>query len=100
MATYAELLQAAEDDGLNKKARIAVIIAADLVRAESVGTANHTARLAWASKAISDPLVEAKRALWCALAQNAAVAQASILSASDATLQTAINAAIDLLSVA
>jgi hypothetical protein len=98
MATYLEILAAAEDDNLNRKARIAVIVAADAVRAEGSGVANHTARLAWAARAIDNPVAEGKRALWCALAQNAAASQAAILNASDATLQAAINASIDLLA--
>jgi hypothetical protein len=98
MATYVELLQAAEDDTLNKKARVAVIIAADVVRAEAGATANHATRLAWASQALRDPIGEGKRALWCALAQNAGLTSAQLLAASDAALQTAINAAVDLLA--
>lgn len=98
MATYAELLAAAENDVLKGKARVAVIIAADVVRAESTGTANHTARLAWAAKALRDPAAEGQRALWCALAQNASATSAAILAATDATVQTAVNNAIDLLA--
>jgi len=98
MATYAELLTAAEDDNLTKKARVAVIIAADVVRAESAGTANHAARLAWASRALQDPVTEGRRALWCALAQNSTLTLAQLTGASDAAVQTAVNAAIDLLA--
>lgn len=98
MATYLELLQAAEDDTLNKKTRVAVLVAADVVRAEADTTTNHAARIAWASKATRDPITEGKRALWCALAQNAGTALSAILAASDATIQTAVNNAIDLLA--
>ena len=98
MATYAEILAAAEDPTLLNKCRVAVIVSADTVRAESAGTTNHTARLAWASKATRDPVSEAKRALWCALAQNKALTSAQILAASDAAIQSAVDAAIDLLS--
>lgn len=98
MATYLELLQAAEDDTLNRKSRIAVIVAADLVRSEAAVTTNHQARLAWASQALRAPEQEGKRALWCALAQNSTATLSQLLAATDATLQTAINTAIDLLS--
>lgn len=98
MATYQELAAAAENDALNIKARVAVIIAADVVRAEAPATTNHTARLAWAGRALRDPAGEGKRALWCALAQNSGLTSAQILSASDSAFQTAVNAAIDLLA--
>jgi hypothetical protein len=99
MATYAEILSAAENDALNQKCRVAVIIAADVIRAEGTGTTNHAARLAWAAKALKDPVTEGRRALWCALAQNSAATLAQIVAATDATIQTAVNAAIDLLAV-
>jgi hypothetical protein len=97
--TYLEILQAAQSDDLNKRMRVAVIVSADTVRAESTGTANHTARLAWASKVTRDPDTEGKRALWCALAQNKAVTLAQVLAATDASLQTAVDLAIDLLAI-
>lgn len=101
MATYQEILQAAENDVLNQKTRVAVIIAADFVRGQAGNPpANHAQRMAWAARAIRDPITEGKRALWCALAQNAAASLATILAAPDATLQTAVNNAIDLLATA
>jgi hypothetical protein len=94
MATYAELLSASEDPGLKNKVRVALTIAAEAIRTEGA-VANHAARLALA-KAISlapapyvDPMLRA------VLAQNAAATLATILAASDATVQTAVNAAID-----
>lgn len=98
MATYSELLQAAQNDTLNQACRIAVIVAADVVRAEADTTTNHAARLAWAARALTDPATEGKRALWCALAQNRSATLSQILAATDSTLQTAVNAAVDLLS--
>ena len=98
MATYLELLNCAGDDGLNQKIRVAVVIAAEAIRTESQATTNHTARLAWGKSAYASPETAARSAIWAVLAQNAGATQSAILSASDATIQTAVNAAVDALS--
>lgn len=95
MATYLELLQASNDSTLTQKIRVAVIIAAELVRMEPGTTANHVVRVAWAKNVFLNPEQEAKRMLWCVLAQNKDATLAQIIGASDATVQTAVNAAID-----
>ena len=95
MATYAELLQASENDTLNRKLRVAVIIAAETVRTESPATTNHTARIAWAKQVFANPIAEAQRMLWAVLAQNQSATLAQITGASDATVQSAVDAAID-----
>jgi hypothetical protein len=95
MATYAELLSASNDPTLRQKVRIAVLIAAETVRNESTGVANHTPRLAWAKKAFNDPESVTPPMLGAVLAQNKAVAIATILASSDAQVQTAVDAAVD-----
>lgn len=99
MATYTELKALAEDKTLLERAAVAVIVAADVVRTEAPTVNNHSFRLAWAGKALTQPQAEGQRALWCALAQNRALTVAQIQAADDTSLQTAINAAIDLLAV-
>lgn len=99
MATYQELLVASSDPTLNVKLRVAVVIAAEVVRTELVSTANHVNRLKWAMNVFQSPDAEAKRMIWAVLAQNAAATLASIVGASDATVQTAVNAAIDVFAV-
>lgn len=101
MATYDELLtlaSTASGTSLQRQIRVAVVVAADVIRAESTGTANHANRLLWARQAMTQPNIEADRMLWAVLAQNRAFTTAQILGASDATVQTAVNAAVDLLA--
>lgn len=95
MATYAELLQATENAALYNKIRIAVLLSAEIVRLEAVGTANHANRLLWAKAVFLNPDAEAKRMVNAVIAQNAAVTLAQITGASDSTVQTAVNAAVD-----
>jgi hypothetical protein len=99
MATYQELLDASSDPTLNVKLRVAVVIAAEVVRTENPATTNHANRLKWAFNVFANPDGEARRMMWAVLAQNAAVPLATILAASDATVQTAVNAAVDVFAV-
>ena len=101
MATYAELLTIATSstgDALRNRIRVAVVVAADVVRAEVDTTPNHVKRMAWARAVLQAPDVEAQRMMWAVLAQNRAFTAAQITGADDATVQTAVNAAIDLLA--
>lgn len=101
MATYAELLtlaSTASGDTLRNRIRVAVVVAADIVRAEAPATANHANRLVWAKKVLENPDAEAIKMLWAVLAQNRAATVTQITSADDATVQTAVNNAIDLLA--
>lgn len=101
MATYAELLTIASTssgEALRNRIRVGVVVAADVIRAEAPGTANHANRLIWARQALNNPDAEAQRMLWAVLAQNRAFTVAQITGADDATVQTAVNAAVDLLA--
>ena len=95
MATYAELLQAAESSTLKNKIRVAVIVAAEIVRTEETSVPDHVLRLAWAKQAFNNPDEEARRMLWAVLAQNRAATLEQITGADDATVQTAVNAAVN-----
>jgi hypothetical protein len=101
MATYAELLTIASTstgEALRNRIRVAVVVAADVVRAEAEATPNHAKRMEWARSVLQGPDAEAQRMLWAVLAQNRAFTQAQITGADDATVQGAVNAAIDLLA--
>ena len=94
MATYEELLTAESNDNLNRKVRVAVIIAAETVRTEDVATPNHADRLLWAKAVFQSPSTEASRMVWAVLAQNKDATFAQIVGASDASVQTAVDAAV------
>lgn len=96
MATYQELLTAAQSDDLKKKVRVACMIAANAIMTENTATPNHAGRLAWARSVYENPEAIGKKMLWAVIAQNNAVALSAITGASDANVQTAVNAAVDL----
>lgn len=101
MATYAELLEIASGptgDSLKNKIRVAVVVATDVIRSENPATANHANRMLWARQVLNSPDTEALRMLWAVLAQNRAFTAGQITGADDATVQTAVNAAVDLLA--
>ncbi len=95
MATYAELLTAAATDALRQKVRVACIIAAETVRSEADATPNHANRMLWAKAVFMNPEAEGNRMLWAVLAQNKAATLAVILAASDAVVQTNVDAAVN-----
>lgn len=95
MATYAELLTASENDALLRKIRVACIVAAEKVRTEAVDVPNHANRLVWAKAVFQDPTAEATRMTWAVLAQNRAFTLAQITGADDATVQSAVDAAVN-----
>lgn len=95
MATYFELLTAAENSDLSRRIRVAVIVAAEKIRTESGATPNNANRRAWARETFLDPDTAAKRIMPAVLAQNRAATLAQIVGANDADVQTAVDAAVD-----
>lgn len=99
MATYSELLQAAENESLRRKIRVAVVIAAEEIRMEADTTPNHVARRTWAAAAFRNPGAEADRMLWAVLAQNKDATLLQITGATDVQVQTAVNNAVNVFAV-
>lgn len=95
MATYAELLVAAENPDLNNRIRVACIVAAETIRTELPSVTNHANRMVWAKAVFANPVSEAQRMLWAVLAQNRTATLSQLTGATDATVQTAVNAAVD-----
>ncbi len=95
MATYQELVTASEHAALNVRVRVACIIAAETVRTEAEATPNHVNRMAWAKAVFANPAAEASRMMWAVLAQNKATTLTAITSATDALVQTAVDAAVN-----
>jgi hypothetical protein len=96
MATYDELRQLFSHGGLHNRVEVACIVAAEAIRGESDQIPNHANRLKWAQSAFNDPRSVSDKILMSVLAANKAVAVAAITGASDATLQSAVNTAVDL----
>lgn len=95
MATYAEILTASSNDVLRQKVRVACVIAAEKIRTELTSVLNHTNRMAWSKAVFANPEAEGNRMVWAVLAQNASATLAAITGASDATVQNAVDAAVD-----
>lgn len=99
MATYAELLTASADAGLKDKIRVACVVAAETVRGEASNVANHTERLKWAKQVFASPENESNRMIWAVLAQNRTATLAQITGASDATVQSAVDVAVNVFAI-
>lgn len=71
MASLSELIQLQRDvgSGLRDRVTMACVIAAEGVRAESSGTANHANRLKWAATVFNDPVVLGGAMTWAVIAQ-------------------------------
>ena len=95
MATYAELRALMDDNDLENRCQVAVIVAAGTIQEEDSGTPNHDNRLAWAEKAYGSPAALAKKVLMSVLAANKAATVAQIQAATDEQLQEKVDAAID-----
>lgn len=101
MATYDEILAIATTPSgasLKNKIQVAVVVAADIIRAEDVNVVNHANRLIWARQALNNPGSVAEQLTWAVLAQNRAFTSAQIINADDATVQNAVNMAINLVA--
>ena len=99
MATYVEIEQLYSQGALEPQVRVAVVNVALAIIAELPTVPNHDARLECAVKAIQIPGQEAKRFLMGILVANKAASVAQIQSASDAAVQTNVDALVDAFAV-
>lgn len=88
MATYLELRALFTDSDIMEKVEVAVVVAANAMLS---GTPT-TAQKAWAATVFSAPLPEAKKAWMAVLATNKNENVASIHGATDAAIQSQVNA--------
>lgn len=92
MATYAELYNLRSDTALRNKVRVAVAKKAQAL----VDLATPTqGQLAWASQALTNPDAVADQIFNYVLVVNSAATAAQIQAATDAAIQTNVNAAVD-----
>ena len=96
MASYTALRNLFNDSALLNRTAVAVIVAAEAISANFISETD--ARKAWAQHAFANPQQMAKKALMVVLAQNKDTPVANIQAAPDATLQTAVDGAINILS--
>lgn len=96
MATLAELWTLLTEPNLQQKVSAACMVAAEAIRTEDAGTANHANRLKWAKKVLNDHVDAGADMLKAVVAANASLALAQITGASDAAIQAAVNNAVNI----
>lgn len=96
MATLAELKTLESDGTLQTAVEVALWKAAYDIQQEDAGTTNHSNRLKWAKAVLKDPAGSKDDFLRYLLAANSAAALATIQAASDATIESAVAAAVDI----
>lgn len=95
MATYVELRGLFADPGLTIQVEVACIVAAETIRGEDAGVANHINRLAWAKLAFSNPLRVARQMIMALLAADKDMTIAQITGATDAAVQARVDVAVN-----
>ena len=93
MATYLELRDVFSDSDLIRKLETAVVIAAHGL---SAGTPT-TAEKAWIASVLANPKTVAAQATLFVLAANSGATVAQILGATDAAIQTNVDAVVPIL---
>lgn len=96
MATYTALVAEAGTDVLRQQIKMAIAASAFTITNEVGTTPNHANRLIWAKNALANPDAEVNRVVWYVLAANAGQTIAAINAATDATVQTNVDAAVNL----
>lgn len=97
MATYSELYRLEHEDSvLRARVYVACSVAAEAIRTENPATANHANREKWARMVFTRGQEAAGQMLRYLLANFAASTVVQITGATDAALQTAVNAAVNL----
>lgn len=92
MATYDELFALRSNSALRDRVAVAAVVKAQSL----IDLASPTAgQIAWAQRAISDPIGVANSLLNYVLAANKSATSSQISTASDSTIQTAVGAAVD-----
>lgn len=93
MATYTQIAALRRNQALKDKIYVALTKAAADVRAEDPATANHKARLRWASKVYPSPEVMCEQMMWDVL-QNATI-QTEGEAATDSDIQFVVNSLVN-----
>lgn len=96
MATYSELYNLKSNSLLHNKVEVAIAVAAQAIHNEATNVTNHANRAIWAKQALENPMSKVQEMTWAILVANADAPTASILGASDAAVQSAVNNIVNL----
>lgn len=105
MATYQELKHLSSDSSLLDRLTTALAKASyEIGQEQPVGSPpdaealqSNTLRRRWAKETLLNPEQQAKRVIWLLLAQYSSLPTTQITAVTDANLQAAVDAAVDLL---
>ena len=98
MASYVLLVAEEQADQLRQQVRMAIAVSAFTITNEPPATVNHANRMQWAKNALGNPEAEVDRVIWWVLAANASATIPQIQAATDAAVQTNVDAAVALFS--
>lgn len=94
-------------DMLRKKIEVACTIAADIIRSGNDDVAPfdqtagmHDKRIFWADQVFRDPDTMIDATMRAVVAANSSASQSNIINASDAAIQSNVNAVVDVFAVA
>lgn len=90
MATYQELFDLRANSALRNKVAVACVKKAQTLLDQATPTANETS---WASSTLTDPIKQADKIYSYVLSANSSATVAQITAATDATIQTNVDAA-------
>ena len=96
MATLLELRSLLRDNVLHQRVEAAVLVAANAIRIELATVPNHANRLVWAKQGFANPVGKVEGMLSAVLAANSTATVAEIQGATDAIVQSNVNAAVNL----
>lgn len=100
MATYDQIAGFYSQSIHENKIRVAIADVALRIAAETEIVPNHAERLNWAARAMSNPGGESDRFLIGVLTANRQATVAQIENADDASIQTNVDALVDIFAVA
>ena len=101
MATYDEISALASQQvgaSLVSRIQVAAVVAAEKISREDAGIANHTNRLKWAKTVFENPATAGRNLVPVVLVKAMAFTSAQIAGATDAMVQTYVDASVDVLA--
>lgn len=93
--TYAELYDYKNNTALRNRVTVACMVAAEAIRSEDPGTANHANRMTWAKRVFGDPDAAGAQMLFAVLAANKDATPEQVEAATDGQIQTVVGNAVN-----
>lgn len=95
MATYLELESALTSDALQRRIRIAMLVAVEKIRTEQISVDNHANRIKWAKLVLTDLDAQVPAMVRAVVSQFNGLPIGNITGANDAAVQLGVDASIN-----